>query len=322
MPSQMTTRGALLAAAVALCVGTTAQAAAVATSATVTASATYQADASGKHTQFHADPGEASVRANAGPGDSAFTLDPGTEVFDGAIARARSALDSSLNDSSVGVYSHAGGYSPGFASPPDFVEASSSVRWTLSFIVHSLPEITTAQLNAELGVDGSLVAAAFGGAHSVGDVYASVGVRLGTVSSLGANTWIDASATLDRFGGLTVTGPWASGFSLLTPVGSSAAYAEALYNETYIGLVTVPTNEVFTYEIELNSDAFVLGPFENWAVADFFNTATFDLSVSTPGLSLERVPSAVPLPAPVGMLLVCVALLGTRGARRRSIAPR
>jgi hypothetical protein len=318
----MIRRGALLAAAVALCIGNAAQAAAVATSATVTATATYQADTSGVQTQFHGDPGAASVSANAGPGASAFTLDQGGEVFDGAIARARSELDSSLQASSVGVYSHAGGYSPGFASPPNGVEASSSVRWMLNFIVHSLPEITTAQLNAELGIDGSLVAAAFGGASGVGQVYASVGVRLGTISSLGTDTWIDASATLDRFGGLSVSGPWASGFNLMTPPGSSAAYAEALYNETYIGLVTVPTNEVFTYEIELNSEAFVHGAFENWAVADFFNTATFDLSVSTPGLSLERLPAAVPLPAPVGMLLVSIAVLGIRGARRRSIAPR
>jgi len=308
--------------AITLALSAGAQAAAVATAATVSASARYQNDAAGPNTLSHGDPGTAAISATAGPGDAAFTLDQGTEVFDGAIARARSEIDSSLSTSSIGVYSHAGGYSPGFASPPDDVLANASVRWTLSFIVHSAPEVTSAQLNAELGIDGSLVAATFGGAHGVGDAYASVAASLSTVSSFGSVNWVDARATLDRFGGLDVSGPWASGFTLLSQNNASIAYAEVLYHDTYLGLITVPTNEVFTYEIELSSEAFVLGAFENWAVADFFNTATFDLEVETPGLSLERIPTAVPLPAPIALLLAPLALLGLAARRQSTRASR
>ena len=316
MNPQLIQRYTVLCAALALSVSSATHAA-VATVATVSASAQYQSDSSGTQVLHHDDPGAATTNASAGPGDSAGTVNPGVDVFDGAIARARSEIDTSLATSSIGVYSHAGGYSPGFAAPPSTVGASSLVHWSLSFIVHSLPEITTAQLNAEFGIDGSLLAASFGGASQVGQVYSSVGAQLSTVSSLGATTWVDATATLDRFGGLSVSGPWASGFTNLTTGGSSVAYAEALYHETYVGLITVPTNEVFQYEIELNSEAFAHGAFENWAVTDFFNTATFDLSVVGPGLSLERLPSAVPLPAPFALLLLPLTLLGAAGLKRR-----
>ena len=316
MNARLIQRYAVLSAALALGFSNATHAA-VASAATVSATAQYQSDSSGPLDLHHGDPGAATTTASAGPGDSAGTIGPGVDVVDGAIARARSEIDTSLATSSVGVYSHAGGYSPGFASPPSTVRASSLVHWSLSFIVHSLPEITSAQLNAEFGIDGSLLAASFGGASGVGQVYSTVGASLTTISSLGSINWVDATATLDRFGGLTASGPWASGFTNLTSSGASVAYAEALYHETYVGLITVPTNEVFQYEVELNSEAFAHGAFENWAVADFFNTATFDLSVTGPGLSLERLPSAVPLPAPFALLLVPITLLGVAGLKRR-----
>ena len=229
-------------------------------------------------------------------------------------------LDSSLSVSCAGTYSHAGGYSPGFVSPPSGVLAPSSARWSPSFIVHSAPAITSAQLNAELGIDGSLLAASFRGASPVGDVYSSIAAHATTLSSLGTVTRFDANARLDGYG-LTASGPWASGFTSLPTGTSSVTYVEADFNQAFAGLITVPINEMFQYDVELASEAFVHCAFENWAVSDFFNIPTFDLSVSTPGLSLERIPSAVPLPPTLDLLLALCALMVATGMARRRRAP-
>lgn len=143
----------------------------------VTAEAVYQGLSAGPISAVHGDPGAASVEAHAGPDEEAGILGSDTQVYDGAIAKARSQLDSSLSNSSVGTYAHAGGYSPGFASPPDAVHAVASVRWVLRFMVNAPSEVTTAQLNAELDVDGTLLAASYGGSRTPDDLWASVSAR-------------------------------------------------------------------------------------------------------------------------------------------------
>ncbi|MGE0383216.1 MAG: hypothetical protein AB7Q97_00700 [Gammaproteobacteria bacterium] len=280
----------------------------------VTAGASYGSASDGPDSHVHGDPGSATAGADAGPGGYAFTVDEGVDLYDGASARARSSLVSALKQSSVGSYSHAGGYSPGFAPPLNRVEANSTATLNLSFIVHAPAEITQAQLTLELGLDGSLLAASYGGASQPGQVYAGVAMSVDTQSSLGNVNWFDASAELDRFGGLTTSGPWAAAFANATSSPFAVSYVTADYNQEFIDLVTVPTNEVFTYVATLSTWAYVHGPFENWAVSDFFNTGTFDLTVTTPGLVLERLPAAVPLP-PAFMLLA--APLAALGARRR-----
>ena len=129
MNARLILRYAVLSAALALGFSNATHAA-VATAATVSATAQYQSDSSGLKVLHHGDPGAAITNASAGPGDSAGTVNPGVDVFDGAIARARSEINTSLATSSVGVYSHAGGYSPGFASPPSNVRANSLVHWS------------------------------------------------------------------------------------------------------------------------------------------------------------------------------------------------
>ncbi|MBK6660701.1 MAG: hypothetical protein IPG43_22375 [Proteobacteria bacterium] len=287
----------------------------------VTAEAVYQGLSAGPISAVHGDPGAASVEAHAGPDEEAGILGTDTQVYDGAIAKARSQLDSSLSTSSVGTYAHAGGYSPGFASPPDEVHAVASVRWVLRFMVNAPSDVTTAQLNAELDVDGTLLAAAYGGSRTPDDLWASVSARATTISSLGTVDWIDASAKLDWTGQLVETGDWAGAFVYhAPPLFHRDQVATVNQHQNLPGLITVPTNEVFEYVVEMTSQAYAVGAYENWAVSDFFNTAAFDLSVATPGLTLARIPTPAVVPLPAAWLLFAGAAIAL-GARRRRVTP-
>ena len=59
-------------------------------------------------------------------------------------------------------------------------------------------------------------------------------------------------------------------------------------------LITIPTNEGWSFESVFGTAAFVCAPFENWSVSNFLASGDFDLVISTPGVTLSKV--TVPLP--------------------------
>ena len=272
--------------------------------------AQYQTAVDGPRLGNAGQPGSVTNTAAAGPGGVAFAVDEGVTIIDGAEATARSNLPGT-----IGSYSHAGGYSPGFASgATKNVRAESEVRQTTHWIANTAdPNITTAQINLAAFYDGSLFAASYGGANQVGQVYAGVRASMSTNSSLGNVTWFDANARLDRFGGLSATANWLASFTNATVSPFSVSYLTMNYFEVFPSLITVPTNEVWSFESVFGTDAFVHGPFENWAVSDFLASGDFELVISTPGVTLTQV-TAVPLPS--SLWLFGIAGLGLAGRLR------
>ena len=276
--------------------------------------AQYQTAVDGPRLGSAGQPGSVTTTAAAGPGGTAFPVDEGVTIIDGAEAIARSNLPGT-----IGSYSHAGGFSPGFAAGATRnVRAESEVRQTTHWIASTAdPNITTAQINLAAFYDGSLFAASYGGANQAGQVYAGVHASMSTNSSLGNVTWFDADARLDRFGGLGASANWLASFANATVSPSSVSYVTTNYFDVFPNLITVPTNEVWSFESVLGSDAFVHGPFENWAVSDFLASGDFDLEISTPGVTLTQL-TAVPLPGSFWLFGVAGLGLAARARARRA----
>ena len=274
----------------------------------VSAVAQYQTAVNGPQLASAGQPGNVTSTATAGPGGGVFAVAEGVPLIDGAEAIARSNLPGT-----IGSYSQAGGFSPRFApGATTNVRAESEVRQTTHWIAStSDPTITTAQIDLAAFYDGSLFVASYGGASQTGQVYAGVHASMSTNSSLGSVTWFDADARLDRFGGLSATSNWASSFTNATVSPSSVTYRTTNYFEVFPNLITVPTNELWSFESVLGTDAFIHGPFENWAVSDFLASGDFDLVISTPGVILTQV-TAVPLPGSLWLFCVAGLGLGTR----------
>ena len=266
--------------------------------------AQYQTAIDGPHLGSAGQPGNVTDTAAAGPGGSVFAVDEGVALIDGAEAIARSNLPGT-----IGSYSHAGGFSPSFgAGATSNVRAESEVRQTTHWIASTNdPTITTAQINLAAFYDGSLFVASYGGANQVGQVYADVHASMSTNSSLGSTTWFDADARLDRFGGVNASANWVASFTNATVSPFSISYVTTNYFDVFPNLITVPTNEMWSFESVLGTDAFVHGPFENWAVSNFLASGDFELVISTPGVTLSEV-TAVPLPG--GIWLFGVAGFG------------
>ena len=277
----------------------------------VSASAQYQMLTDGPHLGSAAQPGNVTRTAAAGPGGAAFAVDEGVALIDGAEAIARSNLPGT-----IGSYSHAGGFSPGFgAGATSDVRAESEVRQTTHWLASTNdPSITTAQINLAAFYDGSLFAASFGGANLVGQVYAGVHASMSTNSSLGTTTWFDADARLDRFGGVNASANWAASFINATVSPFAVSYVTTNYFEVFPNLITIPTNEVWSFESVFGTDAFVYAPFENWSVSNFLASGDFDLVISTPGVTLSQV--TVPLPGGIWLFGAAGAGLLTRLRRK------
>lgn len=282
----------------------------------VSVAAQYQTAVDGPRLGSAGQPGNVSSTAAAGPGLGAFAVDEGVALIDGAEAIARSNLPGT-----IGSYSHAGGYSPGFApGATNNVRAESEVRQITHWIANtSDPTITTAQINLAAFYDGSLFVASYGGASQVGQVYADVHASMATNSSLGSVTWFDANARLDRFGGVSASANWTASFTNATVSPSSVTYVTTNYFDVFPNLITIPTNEVWSFESVLGSDAFVHGAFENWAISNFLASGDFDLVISTPGVTLTQV-TAVPVPGSLWLFGIAAVGLVARLRNRQDMA--
>lgn len=283
----------------------------------VTVEATYQNDAAGPNTAAAGDPGSVDLTATAGPGgfgigDQGVAGQTALTTFDEANGRARASLPGT-----VGSYSHAGGFNPGFMpGPTSDVTASAEARAVTHWqVVSTDPAITSVGVNVAAFYDGSLLTSDFANVPA-GAMSASVLAGLNAVDANG-NTFysFEADATVQNGIGLTASANWVGDFI----VGSNGSNDQATvdYFEVFSDAFFVNVGDVFAWESILYTSAAVPGPFELFAIADFFNTGEGTLSVDTPGVTLVQV-SAVPLPAALPLMMLALAGIARLGRRHHT----
>ncbi|MEQ9059932.1 MAG: hypothetical protein RLW61_11005 [Gammaproteobacteria bacterium] len=307
---------ATIIAAAALCWTGTAPAAVAAATPGVAATveAHYQGLSSGPTSASAGNPGSVAPEAVAGPGGGSSVLSlqqpgqPEVLVYDEAIARARANLPGT-----IGSYSHAGGYTPSF-DPPSAVTATAQARTLTQWVVTSSdPNVTSVGIDVLAFFDGTLLTYDAAGV-APGDLTASITAAMRADTLSGQLYGFEAEATLDSELGLSASANWSgdflSGSSGFGSVRQSTVDYDAFFDDAFV----VNVGETFSWEVVLDTAAYAAGPFELWAVADFYNTAGFELSVDTPGVTLSQV--VVPVPPALPLLAGATGLLALR--RRRA----
>lgn len=274
-------------------------------------SANYQDTSSGPVVSNAGAPGSVNPSVSAGPGGGDMD-----GVTNEALAEARSNLPGT-----VGTYAHACCWSPAFPPPAvesvaAFARATQVSHWEAQT---ANPGTASADIDVFAFLDGTLRTMDFAGA-GLGDVFSSVSFTMGYDIGSGVQNVFAGMATLDDAGGLSVSGPgtWNSAFSTVN-LPDSDKTSTLNYSEFFGALFTVPTNTIFAWVVELESEAYIAGPYELGAVSDFLNTGDFMLSTGTMGVNLADVTpmSAVPLPASGVAMVAGLGLVGIAAYRRQ-----
>lgn len=273
----------------------------------VTTRAEYRGIVDGPQTLIAGNPGSVDINSSAGPGGGgigSLSVAPQNSVdtFDAAIARGRASLPGT-----IGSYSHAGGFSPSFGTGTGPVTASADTSSLTRWMATSTdPNITSVAIDVLVFFDGTLLTADFAGAGP-GQLFSSVNTRLSSFSANGGLYDLNLSAQLDSAGGLTADSGWSGDFEFGSSQSGNVNQATLNYNQFFNDAFVVNIGEAFSWEVVLNTNAYAEGPFELWAIADFFNTGGFALSVNTPGITLAQVPVPLPLSLPLfgaGLLMM------------------
>ena len=268
--------------------------------------ANYEGITSGPIVLSQPAPGSVNHQVFAGPG--------GTGMYgttDEASAHARA-----LVPGTVGSYSQACCFSPGFGGgTPASVSAQAKASQVTHWQAQSSSGATSVDIDVLAFIDGSLKTIDFAGA-SIGDVYSTVSFTMGYDIGAGVQNVFDVSATLDVVSGLAANGDWSSSFvTSAIPGGASAAVN---YNNFYANAFSVQVNTPFAWVVEIETTAFITGPYELGSVADFLNTGGVGLSTDDNGATLQNItPNAVvPVPMPLALLGSAVGVLAI--IRRKS----
>lgn len=286
----------------------------------VTTFAEYRGASSGPATQIAGNPGTVNSTSQAGPGGGGIGtigVSPQTPVdtFDEAIARGRAALPGTL-----GSYSHAGGFSPGFGAGAGPVSATTSSQSLTHWVATSIdPSVTTVAIDVLAFFDGTMATGDFAGVGP-GDLSARVDAQLSAFTDGGSLYDLALNAALDGSTGLTASAGWAGSVTSGINTFGNVRQATIDYTEFFEDAFVVNIGEVFAWDVMLDTSAFATGPFELWAISDFFNTGGFDLSVNTAGITLIQVSggSPPPVPEPGMLLLLLIGLLALRWVSRRN----
>lgn len=254
-------------------------------------------------------PGSVISSAAAGPGGTTFNIPVLGDLTDESVGHARSLLPGS-----VGSYSSAGGYSPGFGGavggPTVATSFARSVTHWQAF--NSNPNASTVDIDVLSFFDGVMATVDYAGAP----MNASVRAELNVITSSGVVNVFAADARLSDPGGLVASSVWASSFAVEF-ASPNINVVSVRYSEFFEDAFTVNVGETFAWEVLLSTEAFVEGPYEIHAVADFLNTGSGGLSVNTPGASLVQI-SAVPEPSVwASMMLGMLLLIGRLRIRAR-----
>ena len=280
----------------------------------VTTEASYQSLSSGPATSTGGNPGTALSTSRVGPGgggigDLGLPGHPSVQSHDEAIAEGRALLPGT-----VGSYSHAGGFSPSTA-PPGGVSAKTTARQATQWMATSSdPNVTTVGIDVLAFFDGTLLTGDFAGVGA-GDLVARVDASLHADTAAGDLYDFVATAALDDVTGFSASANWSGDFTSSVNATGSVRQSTVDFQEFIDDAFFVNVNEVFSWEVVLETSGFAAGPFELWAIADFFNTGGFDLSVDTPGVSLEQV-GVIPIPAALPLFATACALFGAAHRRR------
>ena len=277
-------------------------------------SANYQDSTAGPEVSNAGAPGSVNPVVSAGPG-----LSDMLGVTDEALAEARSNLPGT-----IGTYAQACCHSAAFPPPSvenvsAFASATQITHWAANT---ANPSITSADIDVFAFLDGFLQTIDLAGAGP-GDVYSSVSFTMGFDIGAGVQNVFTGTATLDDVIGLSASGPgtWATSFRAVNLLDSDKT-SNLNYSEFFTALFTVPTNTIFAWVVELESEAYVAGPNELGAVSDFLNTGDFAISSSRPGVILSDVTptNSVPIPLPASGLtmLAGLGLAGFVAYRRRN----
>jgi hypothetical protein len=204
-----------------------------------------------------------------------------TADWDRVSSIARAAMASDLLDSK----SELDAASPSSPNPiRENIEANSAAsRMTNWVATTSDPEVTTAEIDVSVSIEGLLETGDFSGPpHVRCEVFAGVFFRACGYWGLDpARTLVfEAAARVDATTGLSTSGPWGGDF---TPSGSGWWVD---YSGSLPAAFTVPTNETFGWEIILGTEVHAKAPVGLAATAEFRRTGSFELSTSTPGVTL------------------------------------
>ena len=248
-------------------------------------------------------PGSVFSTAQSGPGGSAIGFLGSEDSFDESIATARASLPGP-----IGSYSHAGGFSPSFMTPPSGpLTAEATARTVTHWLVTaSDPSITTVGIDVFAFYDGTLVTGDFAGVAPNG-LIAAVETQLNAFDANGQIYGFQLNAQLEDSAGLSASSGWVGSFTNSSSEFGSVKTATVNYSDFFNDAFTVNIGDTFAWESILATSGFATAAFELWAIADFFNTGGFELSVNTPGVQLVQV-NAVPLPAGLSLLLSALGI--------------
>jgi hypothetical protein len=253
-----------------------------------------------------AHPGVVSSAVSSGPGTA------GTIVFSEPVAtfdQARAEARASSLPGTIGAYSHAGVGS----GLPGATTASSFARQITHHVATSAdPSILHAVIDLTASFDGSLFVAESGNA----DGFASVTAVLIASTATSATTVLNANATLFKnalsFGFVPSGTPaWRASFVEMTSAPSvlDERYFETNYVEAFASVLTVPIGETYAIDLQLFTQASTPDAVNAWAIADFLASGGFEMSTSTPGVTLVALSAPIPWPAPIWLWLAGGACL-------------
>lgn len=268
---------------------------------------------------------QASVQALIANGGAVFFDPNGRPVaFNDAEGFARASLPGTM-----GALARSAGFG-GFPSPPNAVGATAEARQVTNWIAHSSASAPVA-IDLASFYDGFLYIST--NSATTPNLFAEVEMEMNVITPNGSTTIFSASGLLDFSGNNLHTT-----FNALNGA-SSAEFEDAWsggqmmggngfdllfdldYFEFFEDMFMVDPNTPFAFESiirtrAINND----GPFELFATADFFNTASLDLSTNDTGVTLQQISTAaVPEPSSALFAMLCTsACLLRRRARRQA----